>query len=282
MSWRCWRARCPPDRAARTPTADSFERELESHLEDVREIYERVIYSQKPMYYSLSVHRPAGECGARRTIRRPRSPSRLPPAWSGFSTRKRRRWRPSWRSRPSTAAASASFIFWRRCTLRPQLLARLDADPALVAGVVDIFEHSNYFADQLLRHPELLEEVLPAEYRLADEPREDLPGLRRFFRRQMLRIECDSIVHSTPIFTTLERTSDLADAVISSAYHIALKEAAAAAERDLHAVRPDDGDHAGAAGHARVRPGVRRRPGVRDPGRGHAASTSSGRTWPSG
>jgi len=35
-------------------TADAFEHELEGHLENVREIYERVIYAQKPMYYTVA------------------------------------------------------------------------------------------------------------------------------------------------------------------------------------------------------------------------------------
>src|SRR5262249_33513073 len=79
--------------------------------------------------------------------------------------------------------------------------------------------------DQLLRYPEMVAEVASTGYHLPEAPLEDLPELRRFFRRQMLRLECESIVHSTPIFTTLERTSELADAVIAAAYQIALKEA---------------------------------------------------------
>jgi [glutamine synthetase] adenylyltransferase / [glutamine synthetase]-adenylyl-L-tyrosine phosphorylase len=205
-------------------TADGFERMLEGHLEDVREIYERVIYAQKPMYYSLAYSDRLEQAAPADD-----PPEIAPPAFTNLE-------RFLDQKAPQMAAELAKlnihrsrerFLhFLEKIYAAPDLLARMDADPALVSGVVDIFEHSNYFADQLLRHPELLEEVLPAEYRLAEDSHEDLPGLRRFFRRQMLRIECDSIVQSTPIFTTLQRTSDLADAVISAAYHIALKEAA--------------------------------------------------------
>jgi glutamate-ammonia-ligase adenylyltransferase len=213
----------PAGAGGATLTADGFERALEAHLENVREIYERVIYSQKPMYYTLAY---SDRLENTEPVDDP--PEIAPPISTNLERFLDQR-------APQMAAELAKLTihrgrerflhFLERVYAAPDLLARMDADPALVAGVVDIFEHSNYFGDQLLRHPELLDEVLPAEYRLAEELHEDLPGLRRFFRRQMLRIECDSIVHSTPIFTTLERTSDLADAVISAAYHIALKEA---------------------------------------------------------
>ena len=44
----------------------------------------------------------------------------------------------------------------------PELLAGLDNDPALVESVIDLFEHSQYFGDQLIRHPELVFELNPA------------------------------------------------------------------------------------------------------------------------
>ncbi len=40
----------------------------------------------------------------------------------------------------------------------------------------------------------------------------------------MLRIQCQSVFLRQPIFTTLDHTSDLADAVIAAAYRIALEE----------------------------------------------------------
>ena len=62
------------------------------------------------------------------------------------------------RSPPPTcvAAASASNISWKKRCANPELLARLEASPE---GVLDIFEHSPHFADQLLRYPELLDEI---------------------------------------------------------------------------------------------------------------------------
>src|SRR6202030_4744117 len=41
----------------------------------------------------------------------------------------------------------------------------------------------------------------------------------------MLRIQGESILGRVPIFTTLERTSDLADTIVCAAYRLALEEA---------------------------------------------------------
>jgi glutamate-ammonia-ligase adenylyltransferase len=114
---------------------------------------------------------------------------------------------------------------------RPEWLSHMQRDTRLVRCVVDLFEHSHYFGDQLLRHPELLEE-LPGQYRPASEPLEDSVALRRYFRKQMLRIQSDSLCGPAPIFTTLEQTSDLADQVIAAAYRIALRQAPAPANPD--------------------------------------------------
>jgi len=48
--------------------------------------------------------------------------------------------------------------------------------------------------------------------------------LRRWYRREMVRIQAASICLSEPIFDTLVRTSELADAVIARAYEIAVAE----------------------------------------------------------
>ena len=90
--------------------------------------------------------------------------------------------------------------------------------------MLDIFEHSPHFADELLRYPELLEEI-GRPFDNQREPLEDGAGLRRFYRRQMLRIQSGSLLEWAPIFSTLRQTSALADRVIDAAYRIAVKEA---------------------------------------------------------
>jgi glutamate-ammonia-ligase adenylyltransferase len=49
----------------------------------------------------------------------------------------------------------------------------------------------------------------------------DAAELRRFFKREMIRIQAESICQAVPVFDTLARTSDLADAVVCAAYALA-------------------------------------------------------------
>jgi [glutamine synthetase] adenylyltransferase / [glutamine synthetase]-adenylyl-L-tyrosine phosphorylase len=105
-------------------------------------------------------------------------------------------------------------------------LGDLNANPELAASTLDLFEHSPYFAEELIRWPELVDDVARARLPLAAEepPPRELSELRRWFRREMVRIQTESICLSHPIFDTLARTSELADAVIERVYQIAVAE----------------------------------------------------------
>jgi glutamate-ammonia-ligase adenylyltransferase len=68
---------------------------------------------------------------------------------------------------------------------------------------------------------------------------DDVADLRRFFRREMFRIQAASMCLRVPVFTTLEITSDLADATIAAAYRMAVEQMAgshppAASDYPLH------------------------------------------------
>jgi len=99
-------------------------------------------------------------------------------------------------------------------------LERLNEDAELTARTLDLFENSPYFAEELIRSPDLIDVIsgAPTEEGFARDARE----LRRWYRREMLRIQTASICESQPIFETLERTSALADSVIARAYEIAV------------------------------------------------------------
>ncbi len=99
-------------------------------------------------------------------------------------------------------------------------LQRLNEDSALTARTLDLFEQSPYFGEELIRTPELIDIVGGAKDEEAASM--DARELRRWYRREMLRIQTASICESEPIFETLERTSALADAVIARAYDIAV------------------------------------------------------------
>jgi len=196
-------------------TADALLQKLEEHRAAVREIYERVIYAQKPVYYTIpepatleqEVESLAPASNLTRFLDQ-RAPQLAELVHGAHLHRGRERFE----------------HFLEKAFANADLLARLNSDAALATAVLDIFEHSPYFADQLLRDPELLDEI-GRPVQLDGERLEEGAGLRRFYRRQMLRIQSESILQATPIFDTLGKTSALADTVIGAAYRIALKEA---------------------------------------------------------
>ena len=213
-------------------TAESLKVRLEEHLGNVREMYARVIQARKPIYYTL-VDGDADDRWQPLDLD-------LPPSAPGNLTR-------SLDDRaPHLAAALARAklnrgrerfeLFLEKIFADAEGFASLDANAALVERVVDIFEHSQYFGDQLLRHPEMLAD-LDSAAPPREETIEDSASLRSYFRRQMFRIQSDSLLGPAPIFETLERTSDLADAVIAAAYRLALQEAPLPANPDYAPAR---------------------------------------------
>ena len=94
------------------------------------------------------------------------------------------------------------------------------------AFTFDLFEHSPYFGEELIRTPDLLDEVArAADMRAPGTPPTTVTDLRLWYRREMVRIQAASVCLSEPIFDTLSRTSELADAVIAQVYDIAVAEA---------------------------------------------------------
>ncbi|HTT62712.1 MAG TPA: hypothetical protein VMG35_12745 [Bryobacteraceae bacterium] len=222
--------RMPGGSAAALATADTLERELDAHLEEVQELYERLIHAQKPMYYSLApLDLPPDETEAAVPERLPAGSSNLvrllddraPRLAAALSQARLRRGRERFE------------YFLEKVIANPEWLARLDSDSRLATCAIDLFEHSQYFGDQIIRHPDLLDELSRGaetpEFRPDAESPEDSGALRRFYTRQMLRIQCQSVFLRQSIFATLAHTSDLADAVIAAAYRIALEEARTAA-----------------------------------------------------
>jgi [glutamine synthetase] adenylyltransferase / [glutamine synthetase]-adenylyl-L-tyrosine phosphorylase len=112
-------------------------------------------------------------------------------------------------------------------------LERLNQDADLTARTLDLFEHSPYFGEELIRTPELIDVICDPP--VADDLPKDARELRRWYRREMLHIQTASICEAQPIFETLERTSALADTVIARAYEIAVNDVwgAAPPERKL-------------------------------------------------
>jgi glutamate-ammonia-ligase adenylyltransferase len=99
---------------------------------------------------------------------------------------------------------------------------------------------SPYLGEQLIRDVSLLAEIRDvaenpnrrAAFESLAFPLNDVSGLRRFFRREMFRIQTASICISEPVFQTLDRTSALAEFMIARAYRIALERSLAQARKE--------------------------------------------------
>jgi glutamate-ammonia-ligase adenylyltransferase len=209
------------------PSGEKLLHELNSHLEAVQEIYQRVIHVQRPSYYNSAPLAPAEVEG----------PETAEPA-SGNLLRFLDQCAPQLAhivSRTGLRRGTGAFEhFLEKVLPNPQWMALLNSNETVSRYTLDIFEHSPYFAEELIRAPELMEELS----RLAPAPgnsfteaaavHDDIPGLRRFFRREMFRIQAASMCLRVPVFETLESTSDLADAAIAASYRMALQQVTAA------------------------------------------------------
>ncbi len=214
------------------PSAGTLERELEHHLSNVRNLYDRVIHTRtrlepSPMPAPMGTASQDGAPAA--DAHRPEFPTaNLKRYLDGRAPELVR----ALENAGITRSHESFESFLEKALENGRWLDMLARNPELTRATIDLFEHSQYFADQLVRHPELLVEVEQAcgakQGRTGFDPPRDAAGLRRFFREQMVRIQSDSVYHRAPIFKTLKRTSDLADSVISAAYEIAIADARAA------------------------------------------------------
>jgi glutamate-ammonia-ligase adenylyltransferase len=201
--------------------------ELNRHLEEVQEIYGRVIYAQQPMYYTPTPGATSGgpaaeleaapETGTSNLVRF--LDQRAPELAGTLARSGLRRGRVHFEH------------FLERIMPHPEWLAWLNSEPLLAGSVFDLFELSPYFSEELIRNPDLVAQLRAVRERpgqeLSPAPDDDAGELRRWFRREMFRIQAESICLSAPIFTTLERTSDLADAVLRKAYRMAVQQGVA-------------------------------------------------------
>jgi len=209
----------PPDATGERFDVESLRGRLNEHLSAVREIYERVIHAHKPIYYTLA----PGTMGPAQ-LEEETDTAAPPSNLTRFLDQRAP-------LLAQTVAGSGLYRgrerfehFLEKAFANPDLLERLNSKPRLARNAIDIFENSPYFADDLLRYPELLDEI-GEPFQLEGGPLDDDSALRRFYRRQMLRIQSASILQSEPIFETLKNTSVLADSVIAAAYRIAVDEA---------------------------------------------------------
>ena len=224
--------------------------EVERHMKQVREIYDRLILAHSP---SKVAHRPfrlepeapftTGEHGYPELLRY--IESNCPPLYQEISQLPLRRGRKALQRFITSAYAGAEeFAFLCQ---HPQVLAR----------AVDLFEHSPFLSELLVRHPMEISELLElppagealgleeqgrfrveAAYTVQDDPllmhvacseaplAEKMALMRRHHRRNLVRVHAHSLLGPVPVFSTLEATSALAEQALRAAYQAAVKETA--------------------------------------------------------
>jgi glutamate-ammonia-ligase adenylyltransferase len=215
------------------PGAGTLQRELDHHFTNVQDLYDRVIHSHRAE--ALPVPPAPDEPGEPQLSIRFHEDA---PARAEFPSVNLSRFlearAPSFRHRIASAGivrSQDSFeSFLEKAVANPEWLSLLDSNAEVTKCVIDLFEHSQYFADQFVRHPALLAEIESACSERQGRtgflaPRDS--SLRQYFRKQMVRIQADSVYHAVPVFRTLQRTSDLADSIVAAAYDIALQDALA-------------------------------------------------------
>jgi [glutamine synthetase] adenylyltransferase / [glutamine synthetase]-adenylyl-L-tyrosine phosphorylase len=186
-------------------SADWLLEQTRLHLQQVREIYDRVVYANAASAEANG--RPSSNIVRALEQRAPHLATALAEAelHRGFKSFEH---------------------FLERLSGDSARLSQLNANPQLRAHVLDLFEHSPYFAEELIRTPELLD-MVAASPQVPAAPPANATELRRWYRREMVRIQASSVCLSEPIFDTLVRTSELADSVIARVYNIAVTEARA-------------------------------------------------------
>jgi glutamate-ammonia-ligase adenylyltransferase len=229
----------PESQTGTVPTAGSLQRELQAHFEAVQELYDRVVRSRYA-YYSTPA---PTDIQAQDTPEMPLGA--LAPVPSPYLAHLLEERTPNFAAAIAETGPHDNRLEYliEKLIQVPEHLDSLESDSELRACTLDVFRHSRYFADQLVRYPELLHEIAQAcstrQGRVGFHAPEDMAGLRRYFREQMTRIQADSIYHRAPIFKTLKRTSQLAEAIILAAYHIAVKEAVESAPPETAGYIPE-------------------------------------------
>ena len=214
----------PSTQLGSAPSGEKLLHELNAHLEAVQEIYERVIHAHRPSYYTMPPPAPAEVGGSE--PEQPESSNlvrfldqRAPELANTLARIGLRR------------GVGAFEHFLEKIAQDPKWIALLDSNATVGAQTLDIFERSPYFAEELIRMPELMEEFsrlpeIDASFMAEAAHYDDISELRRFFRREMFRIQTASICLRVPVFETLQSTSDLADAAIAASYRMALQQVA--------------------------------------------------------
>lgn len=226
--------RMPMQLMGGNPTADELRRLVNLHLEHVQEIYQRVIHAQQPIYYT-QVLTPNPQADPAPVLSSAEQDERFAAGASNLIRflDQRAPGLAATLARARLGRSQPAFEhFLEQVLKREEWLRALDTDPVLAGYLCDVFQHSPYFAEQLVRSPEIFEELRTMRVRGPSTTAygevlpllEDMREVRRYYLQQMFRLQTESICLSMPVFDTLARTSLLADAAIEACYRIAIRQ----------------------------------------------------------
>lgn len=221
--------RMPSSLIGNDARGENLLRILNQHLDCVREIYTRVLNAYQSTGCASAVLSPPAS-----------APSSPAPAGVELPTSNLMRFLEQKAPVFAQAAANARLgrtqaafeHFLERAIRLEEWIRALDSDSVLAGNLLEIFQYSPYFAERLMRQPEYFEEIramraagLSPLTCVGDLPLlEDAQEARRFYLRQVFRLQAESICMCAPIFQTMRRMSDLADAAIASCYRVALSQ----------------------------------------------------------
>jgi [glutamine synthetase] adenylyltransferase / [glutamine synthetase]-adenylyl-L-tyrosine phosphorylase len=219
----------PVRELGRSPSAEKLLHQLNLHLEEVQETYDRVIHSQQLLYYSTPAPAHTERVNPDPDLLREPASNNL----IRFFDERAPALAETLAARPLRRGSKALEHFLENVYANADYLRMLDTNPVLVHDTLDLFENSPHFAEELIRHPELIEELArirdpkPRPHGDLSNTLGDAVALRKYFRREMLNIQAESVCLRQEIFYTLARTSDLVDSAVCTAYTLARNQVAA-------------------------------------------------------
>ncbi|MCC7155408.1 MAG: glutamine-synthetase adenylyltransferase [Bryobacterales bacterium] len=223
--------RMPSGLMGESATPENLRRLLNAHFEHVQEVYERVIHAQQPFYYTMPPESsPSTASGATEATGAEIVPTNLIRYLDQIA--------PQLAAVVSHARLGRSQFafehFLERILKQPGWLKMLDDDSVLAGYLIDLFEHSPFLAEQMVRSHELFEELIAIRregirdfsFEEAMPWADTSSEMRRFFGKEMFRLQAESICLQIPIFDTLKRCSALADAAVRGCFRLAVSQVA--------------------------------------------------------
>ncbi len=213
------------------PSAADFLAVLKRHLDAVLAIHARVIHSQQSAYFTEEGPRDLSPLPVTESMTADDRPAVVMTTNAlRFLDQKAPQVAQQLRRRALRRGHHYLEAFAEAIVDHTEWLALLDSEPAAVGDLLTIFELSPFFSEQILRRVDFVSQFLAMRNPLGthipyahltsvfEEPAE----LRGFYHRELFRILAESICLYRPVFETLARCSELADAAIDTAYRIAL------------------------------------------------------------